>query len=149
METAYFVPDDQTEKFLVAAVKRGVKVEIVVPGKYIDEQEVRHASRARWGKLLRAGVKIYEYGPTMLHSKVLVVDDLWVTIGSANVDNRSFRLNDEANLNVLDGDFAREQSRIFEEDKAKSREVTYEHWRQRPLWDQVFGGVLSLFGGEL
>ena len=87
---------------LVAARKRGVEVDIILPGKHIDTQTVRRASRSRWGPLLEAGVKIYEYQPTMFHCKTMIVDDVWVSVGSTNFDNRSFRLNDEANLNVLD-----------------------------------------------
>ena len=96
------MPNSLAVEMLVAARRRGVDVEIIVPGPVIDAQLVRRASRAKWGPLLEAGVKIYEYQPTMYHMKVIVVDDMWVSVGSTNFDNRSFRLNDEANLNVLD-----------------------------------------------
>lgn len=149
MESAYFVPDDQTIEFLLAARKRGVNVEIIVPGPHIDEKVVRATSRSRWGKLLAAGVKIYEFRPTMFHCKLLVVDNLWVSIGSSNLDNRSFRLNDEANLNVLDGGFAQSQAAMFEADKKRSREITYDRWKDRPLWEQLTGQAANLFGDEL
>ena len=97
-----------------AAAERGVKVRIITPGSNIDSEVVRKASRARWGDLLAAGVEIAEYQPTMYHCKVLIVDALLVSVGSTNFDNRSFRLNDEANLNVLDAAFARQQIEIFE-----------------------------------
>ncbi len=113
MESAYFVPDKLTCQYLIAAARRGVKVEIIVPGRHIDQQIVRVASRARWGGLLNAGIKIYEYQGTMFHCKQMIVDNTWVSIGSANLDNRSFRLNDEANLNVIDGDFARAAANFF------------------------------------
>jgi cardiolipin synthase len=122
---------------LVAACQRGVKVEIIVPGARTDAAIVRHASRGKWGPLLAAGVKIYEYEPTMYHCKMMVVDDVWVSVGSANFDNRSFRLNDEANLNVLAHDFAAEQARVFEADKLQSREVTYHAWKERSFWKRV------------
>ncbi len=102
LSSSYFVPDDLAVDALVAAMKRGVKVQIITPGPDIDTEVVRKASRARWGDLLRAGAEIYEYQPTMFHCKVMVVDSLLVSIGSTNFDNRSFRLNDEANLNVFD-----------------------------------------------
>ena len=89
------------------APKRGVKVRIIVPGEHIDAEIVRSASRARWGELLRGRREIYEYQPTMFHCKVLIVDGLLVSVGSTNFDNRSFRLNDEANLNIYDREFAR------------------------------------------
>ncbi|HVS73613.1 MAG TPA: phospholipase D-like domain-containing protein [Phycisphaerae bacterium] len=149
METAYFVPDDQTIAFLLAARKRGVNVEIIVPGPHIDEKVVRATSRSRWGPLLAAGVKIYEYRHTMFHCKLLIVDDQWVSLGSSNLDERSFRLNDEANLNVLDPSFARSQIAMFEQDKARSRQISYELWRHRPLWEKVTGIATNLFGDEM
>jgi cardiolipin synthase len=82
---------------LVAACKRGVKLEIIVPGPVMDSRIVQRASRSLWGALLDGGVEIHEYQPTMYHCKVLIVDDVWVSVGSTNFDDRSFRLNDEAN----------------------------------------------------
>lgn len=148
METAYFVPDDLTINTLVQARRRGVSVKIIVPGRHIDTKFVRSASRARWGKLLHAGVEIYEYPRTMFHCKQLIIDDLWVSIGSANIDNRSFRLNDEANLNVLDARFAAGQIKVFEADRSKARPITYEQWRHRPLGEQIADGFWSLLGWE-
>jgi cardiolipin synthase len=124
IENAYFLPDDLMRKELIAATKRGVNVEIVVPGKHIDQKLVRVASKRHWPDLIRAGVKIFEYEPTMLHVKLIIVDDVFVSVGSGNFDNRSIRLNDEANLDVLDRQFAAEQTRLFETDKRRSREVT-------------------------
>ena len=108
----------------MAAAKRGVKVEVLVPGKHIDQKLVRLASRRHWPALLEAGVKLYEYQPTMVHVKLMVVDDIFVSVGSGNFDNRSIRLNDEANMNVLDRGFASSQIRLFEKDKRRSREIT-------------------------
>lgn len=117
IENAYFIPDHQLMQVLCEAAERGVKVEIITPGPHIDQKAVRHASHACWPELLRAGVKLYEYQPTMIHCKLLIVDGLFVSVGSANFDNRSLRLNDEANMNVLDAKFAARQSAIFEMDK--------------------------------
>jgi cardiolipin synthase A/B len=146
LASAYFVPDALSIRALADAAKRGVKVQIIVPGKNIDVKIVRPASRARWGELLRAGVEIYEYQPTMYHVKQMIVDDLWTSIGSANLDNLSFRLNDEANLNVMDAAFAREQIQIFEDDLGKSKQITYEQWKTRPLPEKFMEGFATMFG---
>ena len=149
IESAYFVPDPLTEYYLIAARRRGVQIEIIVPGPHIDEHLVREASRGRWGTLLQAGIEIYEYQPTMLHCKQMIVDDTWVSVGSSNQDNRSFRLNGEANLNVLDPAFAAEQSRIFQDDKQHSRRVTLTEWENMPLLERMRNGFADLIRPEL
>src|SRR5207237_6630132 len=126
IENPYFLPDDLMRKELAEAAKRGVKVEVVVPGKRIDQKLARLASRRHWPELIRAGVRIFEYEPTMVHVKLMIVDDIFVSVGSGNFDNRSIRLNDEANLDVLDSDFAAQQIRLFELDKRQSHEVALE-----------------------
>lgn len=146
---AYFVPDQLAVKELVRARERGVEVEIIVPGKYTDTKIVQRASRACWGELLEAGCRIYEYQPTMFHCKVMVVDDLFVSVGSTNFDNRSFRLNDEANMNVLDQDFAREQVEHFESDKEVSRQVTLEEWKRRPVSEKIMECLATLISPQL
>ena len=112
LANAYFVPDDLAINALVAASRRGVKVHIITPGPFIDSEVVRRASRARWGELLEAGVPIAEYQPTMFHVKSMVVDELLVSVGSTNFDNRSFRINDEANLNVFDSGLPYDRSNL-------------------------------------
>jgi cardiolipin synthase len=149
LSNAYFVPDDLTVQALVAAAKRGVEVRIITPGKIIDSDVVRAASRERWGDLLKAGVKIAEYQPTMYHVKALVVDSLLVSVGSTNFDNRSFSLNDEANLNVLDADFARQQEAVFNDDWGRARQVTLQQWEQRPWTDKLSGELAALVGAQL
>jgi cardiolipin synthase A/B len=146
---SYFVPNSLAVRMLVEARRRGVDVQIIVPGPILDAQVVRRASRAKWGPLLQAGVKIYEYQPTMYHTKVIVVDDCWASVGSANFDNRSFRLNDEANLNVFDHGFAREQARVFAEDRARSRPVTLEQWRHRPITERLEEWVARMMRQQL
>jgi cardiolipin synthase len=146
---SYFVPDDLAVATLVAAQRRHVSVEIIVPGPLIDAQIVRKASRARWGDLLRAGVAIYEYQPTMYHTKVMVVDDAWVSVGSTNFDDRSFRLNDETNLNVFDRDFASTAIAAFEADKASARLVTLEEWEQRPWKEKLAEHTAALLRSQL
>jgi cardiolipin synthase len=145
---AYFVPDDLSLETLVAARQRGVEVEVVLPGA-ADTQVTESASRARWGDLLRAGVAIYEYQPTMYHCKVMIVDDVWVSVGSTNFDNRSFRLNDEANLNVFDHAFAEEQIRVFEEDKRRSTRISLQDWQNRPWSEKVMDHAAGLLRSQL
>ena len=137
LSVAYFVPDELTQKHLMDALARGVRVRFITPGEHTDTDTVKAASRATWGPLLQAGALIYEYQPTMYHCKVMIVDQLLVSVGSTNFDNRSFRLNDEANLNVYDAAFAQRQTRVFEDDIRRSRRVTYEAWRDRPLREKV------------
>ena len=146
---SYFVPNSLAVAMLVDARRRGVDVEIIVPGPIHDAQVVRRASRAKWGPLLEAGVNIYEYQPTMYHTKVMVVDDYWVSVGSTNFDNRSFRLNDEANLNVVDEEFALAQAKVLGEDRARSRKVTLEDWRRRPMGERLQELVARLMRHQL
>ena len=149
LSSAYFVPDDLTLKALIAAAKRGVNVQIITPGEHMDAETVRRASRARWGELLDAGVRIFEYQPTMFHCKVMVVDSVWVSVGSTNFDRRSFALNDEANLNIFDAEFAARQLSIFEQDVARSKEITLAQWQQRPWLEKLVEHAASLLGGQL
>jgi cardiolipin synthase len=149
INNSYFVPDDRTIAELVAARQRGVNVEIIVAGPIIDTPLTRRASRSQWGPLLEAGVAIYEYQPTMNHCKVLIVDDRWVSVGSANFDNRSFRLNDEANLNVLDEAFAAEQAEIFEKDKQACRQVTLAEWQHRPWREKAIENLAWLLRSQV
>ena len=149
LSAAYFVPDEVEIRALVAAQKRGVKVQVIVPGQQTDSPAVRRASRSTWGELLRAGVEIYEYQPTFFHCKVMVVDDLWVSVGSTNFDSRSFSVNDEANLNVYDRDFAAAQARIFEDDLKRSRRISYEEWSSRPWTEKALEKTLGLFRSQL
>jgi len=149
LSSSYFVPDDLTVKTLVNAAKRGVKIQIITPGPEIDADVVRSASRSRWGELLEAGVRIAEFQPTMFHVKALVVDAMLVSVGSTNFDNRSFRLNDEANLNVMDKDFALRQIAIFNDDLRRSKNITLEAWQQRPWQEKATDRIASLLGSQL
>ena len=149
LSSAYFVPNDLAVQTMVAAVRRGVKLQIITPGKHTDTETVRAASRARWGELLAAGAEIYEYQPTMYHCKVMIVDEFMVSTGSTNFDDRSFRLNDEANLNLYDAAFAAEQATIFAADLAQSRRVTLAQWQRRPLTEKVMEHLASLLGPQL
>jgi cardiolipin synthase len=145
---AYFVPDKLCIEALVAAAKRGVKIQVIVPGKN-DSALGRCASRDTWKKPILAGVEIYQYQQALLHSKFMIVDDCFVTFGSINFDNRSFRLNDEANVNVLDKDFAEQNIRIFERDLAVSRRLTKEEYLGRPWYTKAVDQTASLFQSQL
>ena len=149
LSMAYFVPDDLATKALLAAIQRGVRVRVILPGAHTDASLVRGASRALWGPLLQAGAEFYEYQPTMFHCKVLVVDGLWTSVGSTNFDNRSFRLNDEANLNVYDREFAQRQVADFERDLARSRRITLAEWQSRAGTEKAWEHFVALFGGQL
>ena len=149
LSSSYFVPDELTIHALVAAAKRGVKIRIITPGTDIDSEIVRAASRERWGELLKAGIAIAEYQPTMYHVKALVVDALIVSVGSTNFDNRSFSLNDEANLNVIDRAFARQQVDIFNADWQLARPISYAAWEQRPWQDKLLSKLANLVGDQL
>jgi cardiolipin synthase len=149
IQNAYFVPDDDTIKAITSAARRGVKVKIIVPGPHIDQPKVRRASRRHWKPLLEAGVEIYEYQPTMIHSKLLIVDGRFTSVGSANFDNRSLHLNDEANLNVLDENFAAEQTRIFEADLKRSNQMTLENYRDAPVWEKILEWPQAPVEGQL
>ena len=149
LASAYFVPNELTRAAMVTAMKRGVKIRIIVPGPFTDADTVSNASKATWGELLDAGAKIHEYQPTMYHCKVMVVDGRMTSVGSTNFDQRSFSLNDEANLNVYEEDFAREQTRIFEQDLAKSREYTAAQWHSRPWWDRFKERLASTLSSQL
>jgi len=121
---------------VIRTVRRGVRVAVLVPA-VIDHNIVRQASRAQFGELLEAGVEIYEYTPALLHAKTMVIDGVWATIGSTNLDNRSFALNEELNLILYSRPVARRLERIFEDDLAHSRPVTYAQWRKRPFTSKI------------
>ena len=145
---SYFVPDNLAVDALVAAARRGVQVEVIAPG-IIDWNIVRRAARSRWDRLLEAGVRIYEYQPAKYHCKVMIVDDAWVTCGSINFDDRSFRINSEANVNIYDPEFAARQIEIFELDRANSIEIHKEVFNNRPWYIRAVENFWGLFRGLL
>lgn len=149
LQASYFVPDDLIIRALVAARERGVHVRVLLPGRHIDSELVRLSSKRVWGVLLRAGVEIYEYQTTMLHTKVLIVDGEMVSVGSTNFDIRSFRLNDEASLNLYDRSFAARMTAGFERDLESARRYTYETWRRRPLRERFAERVLLPIRSQL
>jgi cardiolipin synthase len=137
LAASYFVPDGLIIQALVAARERGVRVRVLVPGPHIDSEAVRLRSKGDWGSLLTAGVEISEYQPTMLHTKLLVIDGEFVSVGSSNFDIRSFRLNDEASLNVYGRGFAQQMARVFEDDLLSATPYTLATFNQRPLREKL------------
>ncbi|HEY6051476.1 MAG TPA: phospholipase D-like domain-containing protein, partial [Thermoanaerobaculia bacterium] len=130
IENAYFVPDSQIRQGLVQAAARGVDVRVIVPGKYIDSPNVRNASRFHYGELLDGGVEIYEFLPTMMHNKVMVVDGIWTSIGSINFVNRSMKKNGEASVSVYDRRFAERVETMVENDLKRCERFTKEKWKK-------------------
>jgi cardiolipin synthase A/B len=123
-----------------------VNVRVLVPGAKSDHMMTRSSSRRVYGPLLEAGIEIHEYMPSMLHAKILVVDGVWSVLGSTNFDNRSFGLNDEINLAVLDPQLANQLTEEYNRDIAQANSVTYEQWKKRPLWEramETFGALLE------
>jgi len=135
--TPYFLPDKSLMNELCRAVERGLRVRILVPGRKSDHFVTRSTSRAGYGELLKAGAEVYEYQPSMIHAKVLCIDNLWVVVGSTNFDNRSFGINDEVNLAIRNSDVAQR----FEDDLAldleQSRRISLQEWEHRPVTERA------------
>lgn len=148
IEHAYFVPDDLATEMILAARRRGVTVEVIIPA-VNDSRFGRAASRSRWGVLLEAGVKFHRYEPAMLHAKLMIVDDVFVTIGSVNFDNRSFAINDEMNVNLLDPAVARRFVRTFEADLRNSKPLTREAFEGRSRAIKVIDWFCGMFRSQL
>ena len=149
LAASYFVPDELAIQAFEAARKRGVRVRVLLPGPWIDTEAVRLASKGTWGRLLQAGVEIYVYQPTMLHTKMLIIDRELVSVGSTNFDPRSFRLNDEANLNVYDNAFATQMTGVFEGDLKSGMPYTYDMWKRRPLGEKLAEKLLRPIRSQL
>jgi cardiolipin synthase len=147
LEAAYFIPDELTQTALLDALHRGVKVRIVVPGGHVDSPLARSASQQTWGMFMKAGARFFEFQPTLFHNKLMVVDSYLTIGGSANFDDRSFKLNDESNLNIPDRAFATHMTGVIDGDIARSREVTLAQWQDRP-WTRRVADWLSTLGSS-
>jgi cardiolipin synthase len=135
--TPYFLPDASLRAALVASARRGVKIDIIVPGSHTDQRWVRLVSRRKYNELLRAGIRISEYRAGMIHAKVLCVDDLWSMLGTTNFDNRSFEHNDEVNVAIRDEEMAARLTADFAADLQGCEEVTLDTWKRRPWIEKV------------
>jgi cardiolipin synthase len=140
----YFIPDRRLCEELVRAVQRGAAVTVLVPGRWNNHPLTRLASRRRYGRLLEGGVAIHEYQPAMMHAKILIVDHAWSVVGSTNFDNRSFGLNDEVNVAILQSELAAKLEADFQADLAASRALTLEEWRGRPLAERAVAAFARL-----
>ena len=149
LAASYFVPDQLLIEALMAARKRDVQVRVVLPGPHIDSEAVRIASKTEWGPLLQAGVKIYVYQRTMLHTKLLIIDREFISVGSTNFDMRSLQLNDEASLNIYDQTFAEQVTGVFEADLGPTVEYTCSMWKQRSLRQKFAENILMPIKSQL
>jgi cardiolipin synthase len=142
INTPYFLPDRALRRAFIRTARRGVQIRLILPGVGTDQKWVRLASRRMYGGLLKAGVRIFEYRPAMMHAKILLVDDSWALIGTTNMDNRSFEHNDEVNLAMRDGEVIDRLGQDFEADLAVCEEVTLARWRRRPLWERALNPIV-------
>ncbi len=149
LTSAYFVPRPAFTEALADAAERGVDVRILVPGPHIDKGFVRVAGRDSYSELMEAGARIFEFQPTMLHAKTLVVDGVWSSVGTVNFDNRSFQLHDEIMLSVWDEHFAGLLTKQFESDLERSNEITKERWEDRGMRRRAAETSMRLFRREL
>jgi cardiolipin synthase A/B len=149
LAASYFVPDKLLIEALIAARGRDVRVRILLPGPHIDSLTVKIASKADWGALLHAGAEIHVYQPTMLHTKLLVIDGEFVSVGSTNFDMRSIRLNDEASLNIYSGDFATRMTAVFEDDLLAAESYSLAQWKSRPLREKLSEKILLPIRSQL
>jgi cardiolipin synthase A/B len=145
MTYPYIIPDKDTLNAIIQRARAGVSVKIILPSKHTDAQPVRWVSASHYEKLIKAGVEIYEYQPTFLHSKALVIDDKWSMIGSANMDIRSREANVENVMGVLDEEFAKNLEAIFLADKALSKKIILKNWRRNHFFIELLGLVSSMF----
>jgi cardiolipin synthase A/B len=134
--SAYFVPSRRFRKALRAAARRGVDVRLLVPGPLTDHPWVRHAARRFYGKMLRSGVRIFEFQPRVLHGKMIICDQ-WVSVGSSNLDRWGFKWNLEANQEIDDSAFAQVAAAVFEKDCGRSLELDTQRWPQRAWIDRL------------
>lgn len=146
--TSYFVPDKHTRNAVMARARAGVDVRILVPNQHTDAKPIRLAGRSYYDDLLAAGVRMYEYQPTMFHCKNVVIDGLWSIVGSANMDIRSKELNQENVLGILDADFARQVEDTFIKDLERAHEFTLQEWRKRGIWEWIKERFWVLFAEQ-
>jgi cardiolipin synthase len=143
--TPYFLPDHSMREELVRARNRGVDVRVLVPGKHADHVLTRSSGQSAYGDLLKAEANVYEYEPSMIHAKIMIVDGIWSVVGSTNMDSRSFGINDEVNLAVLDPVIAQRLTDDFTQDVSKSKAVTLNEWQHRGVYERVLEAIGWVF----
>jgi cardiolipin synthase len=150
IQNPYFLPDPDARDALVAAVKRGVRVRIMIPAAEVtDSPIVQHASHHHYGTLMKGGVELYDYQRTLLHQKTIVVDGCWSAVGSTNFDDRSFEVNDEVTLVIYDEGFSKKLEAVFEEDLKHAKKVDFEQWKHRPVLHKLKDFGAFLFNEQL
>jgi len=148
IQNPYFIPDEESCKLLEKAVKRGVDVRVMIPGTVTDSSIVQHAGHHHFEDLLKRGIRIYEHRKTLIHQKIMIVDGMWSHVGSTNLDDRSFDINEEAGVGIVDPGIAAQLKDVFEQDKKSCVELKLEAWR-RPLWHKMLDGACYLLSGQL
>ncbi len=146
---AYCAPSDSQVEHLVDAVKRGVEVKLLLPGPHNDQPLTKAAGRTAYRDLLRGGVKIYEYQPTMIHSKTMVIDGMLSLVGSSNFDARSAQINEELDLTVYDRAFGKEMEEVFERDLRSAKLYTLEDFARRSLWERFSEWIMMPFHSQM
>jgi cardiolipin synthase len=149
IQNPYFTPNPAIPTLLTQMAQKGIAIHLMVPGKYTDSTFVRRAGQHLYLELLRAGVKIHEFKPSLLHQKIVIIDDVWSYIGSTNFDARSLALNSEIGVALLDEAIAAELKEAFEVDLRRCRELTLEAWKQRPWYDKVIDWAAYRLHGQL
>lgn len=149
VQNPYFIPDAELVDLLGRAVKRGVDVRLMIPGPVTDSSIVRHAGHRQFEDLLKRGIKIYEYQKTLSHQKVMIIDGLWVHVGSTNFDDRSLDINDEASVGLIDPAVAAQLKAAFEADLRDCKQLTLETWRQRSAWHKLEDRVSYMMNEQL
>lgn len=149
IQNPYFAPDDGVIDLFAMMTRRGVRMKLMVPGKHTDSPFVRRAGCHLYERLLRAGVYIYEFAPTLIHQKIVVVDEAWAHVGSTNFDARSLALNEEVGIGVLDTQVAADLKAAFLHDLEHCRELTLEQWCGRPLHARIFERLAYLVHDQL
>ena len=149
IQNPYFAPGDGVVELFAMMIRRGVKIHLMLPGKHTDSPFVRRAGCNLYAAMLEAGVRLYEFEPTLLHQKIVIVDDIWSHVGSTNFDARSLALNEEVGVGILDAGIAAELKRAFNQDLRHCHELKLEEWRRRPVFDRAFERVAYLVHEQL
>jgi cardiolipin synthase len=149
IQNPYFAPNPGVVELFAMLVRRGVRVRLMVPGEHTDSPFVRRAGCHLYSRLLEAGVKIFEYERTLIHQKIVVIDEAWAHVGSTNFDARSLALNEEIGVGLLDREIALELKQAFEADLKFCREWKLADWRRRPTRDRLFDGFAYLLHDQL
>jgi cardiolipin synthase len=149
IQNPYFAPDDGVCELLVMMVKRGVAVHLMLPGAHTDSPVVRRAGCRLYKQLLEGGVRLYEFMPTLIHQKIVIVDEIWSHIGSTNFDARSLSLNEEVGIGIRDLRIAKELKAAFENDLKRAKELTLDEWRRRPWYSRLFDWIVYQLHDQL